>query len=74
MARVAEWIERVENAKDGTEAFRIANSFLLSQLKKMAESRPDDADAARWHFAREMAKFATAVTRRTQNRKEAGHA
>lgn len=74
MARVAEWNERVENAKDGREAFRIANSFLLSQFKKMEDSRPDDAEAARWHFAREMARFATTVTRRTQNRKEAGRA
>lgn len=64
MARLAEWNEQVENAPNGQAALRIAVSFLLAQLKKMSDSRPEDADDARWHIAREVAKFATNVTRR----------
>lgn len=74
MARLADWNERVERAENGHKALTIAVSFLLAQIKRLDHVRPEDAEAARWHIAREIAKFAASLMRRTRTRKEAGSA
>lgn len=74
MARVSNWNERIETAESGHRALTAAVSFLLAQIKRKAESRPEDAEEARRHCAREIAKLANSVTaRRAAATRGGGH-
>lgn len=62
--RVLGWLDRITAAEDGQAAIRVAVSFLLAEIKRLAESDPDYAEHARWQAARDLAEYAVLLSRR----------
>jgi hypothetical protein len=61
--RLLYWVLRLKRAQSGDEALTAMWSWTRGELAKIGEQRPEDAEAARWHLARELAALNASLRR-----------
>lgn len=62
--RSGEWNKKYEDADGGAAKLKVAVSYLLSQLSRLEQIRPGDADPARLHSATQIFNLAASIAGR----------